>query len=70
MESTTYTERETRLAMKTIELGRAEKIVADLWTPLWEEITNLPGYPEYADARDAAMTLRIDLERMQKEVTK
>lgn len=66
MESITYTEHESRLAQKTIELGRAEKIVNDLWIPIWEQMRNLPGYPEYADARDAAMNLRLELTKMER----
>jgi len=58
MNPTTYTDAEARLAQKTIELGRADKLANDLWKPLWEEVKQLPSYPAYAEARDAATALR------------
>lgn len=70
MNPTTYTDAEARLAQKTIELGRAERLANDLWKTLWEEVQQLPSYPAYAEARDAASDCRIELTKIQREVTK
>jgi len=68
MDPTTYTDAEARLAQKTIELGRAERLANDLWETLWEGVKQLPSYPAYAEARETESDCRIELTKIQREV--